>query len=222
MSRVSTKIPHVCPYCHNTFMAYPSRLKRNAHYCSATCFHKARALMRVKDKVKCICKHCDKVFFVLPSYIKHGLGKYCSQQCQHEAAKKRVKVVCPICGKTCYKQPSLLALGRRYCSAKCGRKAQSIATSGEKNSHWKGGDNHWRGDNWKEQRQLAYDRDGGICQYCHKKPKREQNSVHHIVPFRDFNGDYITANNLLNLITLCRFCHAQAEHGKIHVPKRLF
>jgi predicted HNH restriction endonuclease len=35
--------------------------------------------------------------------------------------------------------------------------------------------------------------------------------VHHIVPFRTFKGDWRKANELSNLITLCRNCHRKAE-----------
>lgn len=43
-------------------------------------------------------------------------------------------------------------------------------------------------------------------------------SVHHIVPLSE---DYERRLDAGNLITLCRFCHAKAEHGGI-LRARLF
>ena len=75
-----------------------------------------------------------------------------------------------------------------------------------------------RGPNWDQQRTLARARDGYRCQHCNapEHPKRGHD-VHHIQPFRTFgylrgkNEQYLEANRMENLVTLCRSCHQRVE-----------
>lgn len=74
------------------------------------------------------------------------------------------------------------------------------------------------GPNWPEQRDKARARDGYRCRTC-GAPERDgrQHDVHHIRPFREYgyipgeNENYLLANQLDNLITLCPTCHRRAE-----------
>ena len=87
------------------------------------------------------------------------------------------------------------------------------------------------GPNWPEMRNLARARDGYRCQQCGaaELPSPEtgegqgggrQHDVHHIRPFREFgylpgvNDNYLQANALDNLLTLCRACHHRAETAR--------
>lgn len=75
-----------------------------------------------------------------------------------------------------------------------------------------------RGSNWEQQRNRARARDGYRCRHCgvHERPERGHD-VHHIQPFRTFgfvrgkNDNYLEANRLENLVTLCRSCHRRVE-----------
>lgn len=77
------------------------------------------------------------------------------------------------------------------------------------------------GPNWPEQRRRARERDGFNCRHCQAQETAtgREHDVHHIVPFRNFgyapgeNDAYLQANDLGNLITLCRSCHARVDHG---------
>ncbi len=76
------------------------------------------------------------------------------------------------------------------------------------------------GPGWKEQRRKARERDGFRCRQCGapEGPGREHD-VHHIRPLREFlqlHGEdgRALANDLDNLITLCRCCHLQVEMGQ--------
>lgn len=83
------------------------------------------------------------------------------------------------------------------------------------------------GDNWPEQREKARKRDGYKCVKCGFKGKRNPFTkqwniqVHHkrkILYFvlKDGSVDYQSANDLSNLETLCRKCHAIADgHAKM-------
>jgi DEAD/DEAH box helicase domain-containing protein len=77
------------------------------------------------------------------------------------------------------------------------------------------------GPNWDAQRALARARDGYRCVQCGRAEEGgRQHDVHHIQPFRSFgyvpglNENYRQANDLDNLQTLCRACHARAEAGR--------
>jgi DEAD/DEAH box helicase domain-containing protein len=79
------------------------------------------------------------------------------------------------------------------------------------------------GPNWESMRNAARARDRFRCVQCGTAESAgagRQHDVHHIVPFRTFgyipgvNENYRLANELDNLQTLCRACHARAEAGR--------
>jgi DEAD/DEAH box helicase domain-containing protein len=84
------------------------------------------------------------------------------------------------------------------------------------------------GPNWPQMRNAARARDGYRCRQCGTPEPPSpgpgadplggrQHDVHHIRPFREFgyipgvNDNYLEANALENLITLCQACHHRAE-----------
>lgn len=91
---------------------------------------------------------------------------------------------------------------------------------GENCIFWKGGEDDYYGPNWKIQRDLARKRDK-VCQCCGATPEDvgQELDVHHIIPRRQFNGDYVKANDLSNLITLCHPCHMLAEWRGVEVAR---
>jgi len=92
------------------------------------------------------------------------------------------------------------------------------------------------GPNWETQRNAARARDGYRCRQCGKPETTpspigdlpigegrgggRQHDVHHLVPFRSFgyvpgvNENYKLANELDNLVTLCRACHRRVEAAR--------
>lgn len=82
--------------------------------------------------------------------------------------------------------------------------------SGEDHPLWKNGHREY-GENWYRQRERCLKRDNFQCRICgnvtsnHSVP-----DVHHIKPLRTFDVPE-EANNLSNLICLCRYCHKQVE-----------
>jgi hypothetical protein len=89
-------------------------------------------------------------------------------------------------------------------------------------------DAEWQyyGSEWPEQRRKALERDGWECQDCGMTDEehREQDSdglhIHHITPFREFECRE-EANQLDNLVTLCRFCHSDREREGCGVGGRV-
>ncbi len=76
------------------------------------------------------------------------------------------------------------------------------------------------GPNWQQQRNAARARDGFRCRQCGALESGREHDVHHLLPFRSFgyvpglNDNYVQANALDNLLTLCRACHARTEAGR--------
>ena len=95
---------------------------------------------------------------------------------------------------------------------------------GANNINYRGGTIKGRGQNWGHQKRQVLKRDNYKCQICGKKIDRKKwdFGVHHIKPYREFNGDYEAANQLSNLITLCRKCHAKVEMAHLPCPRPLF
>lgn len=73
------------------------------------------------------------------------------------------------------------------------------------------------GPNWYSQRKKARKRDNYRCQDCGIKEVNygQELSIHHIKSFKSFNGDWKSANQLTNLISLCEYpCHRK-RHSKM-------
>ena len=78
------------------------------------------------------------------------------------------------------------------------------------------------GPNWRAQRRKALERDGYRCRTCGANGGADGISlhVHHIRPFRDYqytpgvNENYLQANQVDNLVSLCPSCHRRAEAGQ--------
>ncbi len=66
------------------------------------------------------------------------------------------------------------------------------------------------GPTWAGQRRAARARDGYRCQMCGLPEQGREHDVHHKIPFRTFASPE-QANQLSNLVTLCRSCHRRAE-----------
>ena len=74
---------------------------------------------------------------------------------------------------------------------------------------------------WKRQREKALERDDREFQLCGVKQNElsEQLCIHHIQPFSEFGlQNHKKANQLKNLISLCRSCHSKVEWSDIDSP----
>jgi endogenous inhibitor of DNA gyrase (YacG/DUF329 family) len=218
-----------CQNCGKLFEKAEWAAKRSArHYCSTRCRNLcaidfAHFPPPIKTRIERACEICGENFTEVPSRISKGYGKYCSKSCYGKSLERRVERQCGYCGNTFFLRNGLVRK-TNCCSKECYSKWFSESHKGSKSTSWKGGRVAYRGPNWYSQRNLVRERDGQVCQICQKKHKVGERlfPIHHIIPFRNFNGDYEAANQLSNLITLCRSCHTKAEYGKIACPKRLF
>lgn len=215
-----------CAGCGNQFEQIRARDK----YCSKQCAHKHMPRLKRRARKKCICGWCKREFETWNSCP----GRFCSGSCRGKfiGAMRRLNPrgkwlyrACVLCGKI-YKVHECNAIrGSKYCSSECKNKGHGLSLRGSRNPHYRGGKIRRRGPNWQAQSRAARERDGNTCQICGKKQKkgrRWQMGVHHITPWREFNGDWESANQLTNLITLCRSCHTKVEFGHLPCPVRLF
>lgn len=187
----------ICQVCGSRFETHQSRDGIRKH-CSKACMGIA---IRRKKKT---CLKCGKVY--RPT-SKANKG-YCSVKCAMSARKDtRLQKTCEQCGSAFIVKKGYAHA--RFCSLKCS--AISNAMSGPDNPNWKGGCDSRRGPNWTEKSNEARKRDNYSCQRCGKQQTNKSLPVHHIRPFRLFNGDYETANQLDNLVTLCEHCHGIVE-----------
>ena len=213
---------HICSVCNRPFES-GNKYQEN---CSRAC---ANTLKKNPDKKSVFtCEWCKKQF----AEWTYRNPRFCSNQCRSEFASRQAKPhkhpkvfldrTCATCGKIYKTSLSQIILRNgKYCSKECKYKASSIQKRGSGNPNYKGGHSVYRGPNWSQQSKLARKRDDYTCQICGLKYTfngKNRTDVHHIIPYRLFNGDYIKANDLSNLIVLCRAHHKQVECGKIKCP----
>lgn len=228
-------VQFTCDYCGNTFLQYPSNRVDPPYFCNRGCYHAWR-----RARMESVCQMCNKPF----TAANVRLRRFCSRKCGGIwASANRLKERAPVwkggppkykC-ETCHKEYQQIAYTTHnrnqqhfFCSHACHGVWISQHRNGANNPNWKPGakKHQYYGPNWKMQKQAARKRDNYQCQVCQKTTLQNgrEMDVHHIRPFLDFGYDpdhndaYIQANDLINLITLCRSCHKRAEHGKITLP----
>lgn len=209
-----------CPTCGKVFAPRLSRggNKNPQIYCSIKCSQTINInLIKISN-----CASCGKEFFIYKNKIRSGSkGIYCSKKCNDIGRRKPESYTVKNC-LNCHKEFTISKLqikyrnGGKYCSNKC-RFEYCI---GENHPVWKADKVIYDpGPNWHIQRHKALKRDKYTCQSCGNSHKdKVRIDVHHIIKCRLFNGDYEKANDLSNLITLCRKCHLPIEHGKMPCP----
>lgn len=143
------------------------------------------------------CSYCNKV----KNSLSRSLGKY---------------TLCRVCDKPIWNGPSR---AKKTCSKKCGNLANSIFAH-ERNLRRVENKPKDYGPNWLFQRKQARKRDKYVCQKCgiHENDYGMQLSIHHIKPFV-LCENYIEANQLQNLISVCEPCHRKIHSGELHHSK---
>ena len=183
-----------CPICGQTFKPTKDRGK----YCSIECYHRSKKVNHPKIYMYDKCILCGKHYIPI-----RANQSYCSHECYTVSLRKLSQKPCAYCGKIMFDIPKNIKK-RTYCSYVCNNKARFHP----KTQNYK---IKYRGRNWKEQSEKARIRDNFTCQICQTYQVTPTLTVHHIKRYREFNGDYKSANELNNLITLCRSCHSKVE-----------
>jgi hypothetical protein len=205
-----------CPNCNETFYA-----DKRQTCCSTKCSNEYTSKLIQKN-----CESCGTSFKVEPSREN---AKYCSQECFYEVRKTGIthNCSCMNCGETFYKAPSLQEKQKYvFCSRECMgeyyKKHKLFA--GKNNGNYINFEFERRkkyyGENWLGQRRIARERDGYVCQKCgiSEEEYGQELSVHHIKPFI-LCENYIEANQLENLQSVCEPCHRIIHSGENHPSK---
>lgn len=210
-----------CNFCKNKLLRKPSNIFVT-NFCNHTCKANYQRLnnnifSHLIKRVKLQCKECGNDFYLTPYSAKTAV--YCGNECSYKAISRNAKinftrnrkVSCALCSKEFYKKQSVIK-NYNFCSGYCMGVyySESGLFSGQNSGTWQGGDTNYYGPNWRKQRREARKRDKYTCQDCGLTEKElgHELSVHHIIPFRKFEGDWEKANRLTNLISLCEHpCH---------------
>lgn len=232
-----------CEVCGKVVLRLRSQSKNSRHhFCGQKCWGKWYAstphTSRPGPRVAVPCSTCGRELSLLPSAMTDHQEHFCNLECRarwmsktmagvHNPNWNRVDGICDGCGETLTLTPyRLKSHSMHFCDMQCRGLWQSRNMVGAAHPNWTGGGFNYYGPNWRQQRAAARARDGYTCQYCGRPERRLRRrlDVHHITPFRTFgyrygvNDNYLAANNLSNLISLCSSCHKRAEHGKITIP----
>ena len=201
-----------CPICDQNYETTQHHGGRK--YCSSKCVRKAQSIRqrnRPSTKITLICESCGRTYQRSPCRQKDGEHHFCSPKCRgtYQTSQGIVKRACAVCSKPYSVSKAQIKLrGSKYCSRKCMNLSLSVNRRAENNPNWHGGPVEY-GSNWSFQRKQARKRDNYTCRNC--DVKRRGLDVHHIIPIRFFENDFDSANDLSNLITLCRQCHKTIE-----------
>jgi endogenous inhibitor of DNA gyrase (YacG/DUF329 family) len=128
----------------------------------------------------------------------------------------KVTVACLICSTQVKRWPAKIEQQERvFCSKSCQGKWRGENWTGEDNPNYDGGVfEHQYGPNWANAREQAIEQADGSCEEpdCQREECRNGYNldVHHIIPRRHFD-DKTEANELDNLLVLCREHHAEIE-----------
>ncbi len=219
-----------CAYCGRGLRRKPYRVNRIPNqYCNRECYFKLLDKTRTGN-LKAICDNCGSNIIGLPEQrLKRNKHFFCSRECWRQSQIKRLTINCANCGNNLEIHPSTHKKDvGNFCDMQCYGAWRKKNFKGKKNPNWRHGlagktNNIDYGPNWRRQRKAAIQRDGGCCRRCAATESLNGYAldVHHITPFRKFdyvrgeNDNYKQANELSNLITLCRECHALVENAKV-------
>jgi len=227
-----------CFVCDDEFERPESQINNKERpFCSNECYGKWLKSQDKKDHPNwsgnLIVVNCDNCSSECEKY-KHKVEEqenvFCSRECQityrseHYTDRPYVRtesitVTCDECSTEFKRNPSYVeASDKQFCSNNCRANWLSENWSGEDSPLWKGGPVFYYGENWLSQRRKAIQRDNEQCQECgltreqHYENHGSDLEVHHKTPIRTFE-DTAEANELSNLITLCKPCHIEVEHS---------
>jgi len=178
------------------------------------------------------CETCGSELERYPAEIEPGKSYFCNQgTCVAEYESQAYSgegnpnwrgggtVYCEWCGNELERDPNQIDRSENFfCGDKsCKGKWQSEYIHGERHPRYDGGTIEYYGPNWPKQRHQARRRDNHTCQRCGagKVDLGQNPDVHHRVTVREHKQKYDApewwekANQLENLITLCRSCHSQ-------------
>jgi len=232
---------YTCTWCDDTFERHPSAMTdSDKQFCSTDCMSSwVKNEQDTEDaphwsggEEGLTCFYCGE-FFTRPQSQRTDSDKdFCSTTCwgnwleENQTSQNhprwnggKMEVDCTWCGESVRRKPSAVEKQERvFCSLECQGCWRSENRTGEDAFNWRGGHVENYGPTWLDQRQKALERDDYVCQDCGMTNKEHNEQwdhgleVHHKTPIRTFE-DTREANELTNLITVCKSCHVEREYS---------
>lgn len=186
---------------------------------------------RDRKSVPVECSNCGEETMVRPQSSKRYGRHFCDNECFGEFLEREDSWMweggdatgeCEECGEEYTEVPARID-ERRFCSQECMTEWHKREFSGEGHHRWRGGRDPYYGPDWREKRRQARKRDGYECQICgigqteHREVFGCSPPVHHIKRISSFD-DIGKANELPNLVTLCKTHHKMVEVGNAALP----
>jgi len=167
------------------------------------------------------CSFCGKELRRKPSAISDN--NFCDTVCKSKWQQSitgedhhlynRVTIVCDNCGNSIDKKPSRVR-DNNFCDVECEAEWRSNKFSGDGHPQYIDGrsfERYYNTSEWKnfrDEMRVKLDTD---CQICGCSPSDRQNSLHHIVPVREFES-MEEANTEDNVVFLCQSHHVMLEN----------
>lgn len=212
------QIKHHCPQCG----IYSYDIDSRQICCSAVCARVYDSIIRGTEYRSCL--ECGKDFKLIKARqdLKLG-GNFCSMPCYRKYRKEHPDIYvknkseityyrCSNCGKIFNAYSNTRMYSKKYfCSVACMvdyNHKNNIGIWNNGKFIFNGTEKVSRGNNWGGAKSYVRRRDEYKCKLCGSvEDKDTLLTVHHIIPYSIFNDDYIVANQVSNLITLCDKCH---------------
>lgn len=187
--------------------------------------------------VETTCDYCGETFQKRQDEAERTDRDFCDHECMGNfmselteedarAWKGKEEISCETCGETRKVVPAL-ADSARFCSQECMLKWRNEYLSGKNNPRWKESPRYrYYGLSWPEQSSKALERDNHTCQLCGRSNEEslqkwdERLTVHHIKRFYDFAAHDV-ANELPNLLSVCKTCHSRLENKSATIPQEV-
>ena len=190
-----------CARCGEPFYVFPSELTKQGRanlYCSRACGNAASAVIRTglkrTDETRAKISRV-RAGVPIPKLRKPPIVHLCHQcSAPFEVSRSRPT-------------PQLA----KFCSTDCWLAYVRLTPSAL--GAYRGGAHPYYGPDWRSQARKARERDRHTCRNCGLHQFNPRLDVHHIVPRRLFGNDYRSANQLENLISLCKPCHTALERA---------
>lgn len=200
-----------CGKALERFKCLVAKNKTGLWFCSYVC---QKEYNKENSNAKTItCHICGKEFTVKNYRLKNKQNSItCSRKCKTKASGGGSQTVkCDWCAQPITRGNAFIN-NKNFCSRKCMGFWQSENMLGEKSPTWRGGCVNYYGKSWSAMNRAARARDNNTCQGCNKQQNALDHTleIHHLKPVRLFEEPDL-ANNLENLITLCRDCHIKAD-----------
>lgn len=188
-----------CARCGAGFYVYPSELSKPGRvnlYCSRACGNAASAPSRTG-----IVRSAETR--ALLSKLRRGVPNL-------KLRKPPIVHTCEVCnGPFEVSRRRGSAETARFCSTDCWYRYVRLHPHASGN--YRGGKHFYYGSNWPSQAKKARERDDHTCQDCGLRQFNPRLDVHHLIPRREFANDHAAANQLDNLVSLCKACHIKRE-----------